>query len=330
MNVLTPASSPVPAWLISLSPRCCCSSPPCRGIRSHQALVGTSYAKVAAVLAAAWRSITCCRFPAARATRAHRGEYASFITLIGSLFVIAGGIHLKVKGEAIRSTMSCSCSSAPCWPTSSAPPAPRWSSSGLHRMNKIRLSPHHIVFSSSSCRMSAGSLTPIGDPPLFLGYCAVSLLLVDEQSSRLVFTVGSILVAFYAFDLRSFRHAPLNIQEESPGRTRPGAFRRQITCSFSPRYGAVFVPDRYFLRELVMAGRPSPLPADRQDRAPGEHFSSGRSRRSPGSSSASSPLCCRPWITWRSTGRKSPSPAGPLLFRHRRAVLGARQTRRPT
>src|SRR4051794_25517172 len=27
-------------------------------------------------------------------------EYASFIALIGSLFVVAGGIHLKVKGEA--------------------------------------------------------------------------------------------------------------------------------------------------------------------------------------------------------------------------------------
>src|SRR6185312_8463558 len=27
-------------------------------------------------------------------------EYISFITLIGSLFIVAGGIHLKVKGEA--------------------------------------------------------------------------------------------------------------------------------------------------------------------------------------------------------------------------------------
>jgi len=31
-------------------------------------------------------------------------EYFSFISLIGSLFVVAGGIHLKVKGERRRST----------------------------------------------------------------------------------------------------------------------------------------------------------------------------------------------------------------------------------
>src|SRR5437764_1098334 len=28
------------------------------------------------------------------------GDYFSFICLIGSLFIVAGGIHLKVKGEA--------------------------------------------------------------------------------------------------------------------------------------------------------------------------------------------------------------------------------------
>ena len=29
------------------------------------------------------------------------GEYVSFICLIGSLFVVSGGIHINVKGEAV-------------------------------------------------------------------------------------------------------------------------------------------------------------------------------------------------------------------------------------
>src|SRR5436305_4260509 len=41
------------------------------------------------------------RIPAGGERLAHTAhEYFSFIALIGSLFVVAGGIHLKVKGEA--------------------------------------------------------------------------------------------------------------------------------------------------------------------------------------------------------------------------------------
>ena len=58
-------------------------------------------------------------------------EYVSFIVLIGSLYVVSGGIHINVKGEATpHEQHRCSCSWARCWPTSWAPPAPRCCSSG--------------------------------------------------------------------------------------------------------------------------------------------------------------------------------------------------------
>jgi len=39
--------------------------------------------------------------PAARHTLEHTAiEYVSFIALIGSLFIVSGGIHINVKGEA--------------------------------------------------------------------------------------------------------------------------------------------------------------------------------------------------------------------------------------
>jgi hypothetical protein len=34
-------------------------------------------------------------------------EYVSFIALIGSLFVVSGGIHIGVKGEANRGSIAC-------------------------------------------------------------------------------------------------------------------------------------------------------------------------------------------------------------------------------
>jgi len=44
------------------------------------------------------------------------------------------------------------------------------------------------------------------------------------------------------------------------------------------------------------------------------HFSFGPIKEVAWLFSASSPPCCRPWITWRSTGRKSPSPAPPIII----------------
>src|SRR5213075_1436611 len=38
------------------------------------------------------------------------------------------------------------------------------------RMNKYRLTAHHIVFFIFIISNTGGSLTPVGDPPLFLGY----------------------------------------------------------------------------------------------------------------------------------------------------------------
>src|SRR5438067_8753904 len=98
-------------------------------------------------------------------------EYFSFITLIGSLFVVSGGIHITVKGEAtpivnvmflfigavianVLGTTGASMLLIRPW----------------IRMNKYRITAHHIVFFIFLVSNIGGCLTPIGDPPLFLGY----------------------------------------------------------------------------------------------------------------------------------------------------------------
>jgi Na+/H+ antiporter NhaD/arsenite permease-like protein len=83
-------------------------------------------------------------------------EYVSFITLIGSLFVVAGGIHLKVKGGATPlanvAFLAIGAVAANFIGTTGASMVliRPWI-----RMNKVRISAFHVVFSSSSCRTSA-------------------------------------------------------------------------------------------------------------------------------------------------------------------------------
>src|SRR5258708_2012278 len=184
-------------------------------------------------------------------------EYVSFIALVGSLFVVAGGIHLKVKGEASSLNnvvfLFVGAVLANFVGTTGA-------SMVLIRpyiqMNKIRLSPHHIVFFIFLVSNVGGSLTPIGDPPLFLGYLrgVPFFWLTEHVLGAWVFTVGAILAAFYFFDIRSFRHAPAKIQEEISRTHETWRFEGKINLLFlAVIISAVFVPEGYFIRELLLA-----------------------------------------------------------------------------
>ncbi len=131
------------------------------------------YAKVALGLAAVTLTYYGFVLPSpARTTMAHTAhEYASFIALIGSLFVVSGGIHLSVKGEATP------------WANTvflflGAVVANVLGTTGASmlliqpwlRLNRYRVTAHHVVFFIFIVSNVGGCLTPIGDPPLFLGY----------------------------------------------------------------------------------------------------------------------------------------------------------------
>jgi Na+/H+ antiporter NhaD/arsenite permease-like protein len=98
-------------------------------------------------------------------------EYFSFISLIGSLFVVAGGIHLKVKGEATPWAnvvfLAIGAVAANLIGTTGASMV---LIRPFIRMNKVRISAYHIVFFIFIVSNCGGALTPIGDPPLFIGY----------------------------------------------------------------------------------------------------------------------------------------------------------------
>ncbi len=102
----------------------------------------------------------------------HAGlEYYSFIALVGGLYVASGGIFIDVRdrGSPPRNTLllGAGCILANLLGTTGASVL---LIRPFLRMNKGRLRPIHIVFFILTVSNCAGALTPVGDPPLYLGY----------------------------------------------------------------------------------------------------------------------------------------------------------------
>src|ERR1035441_139391 len=98
-------------------------------------------------------------------------EYAGFMALIGSLYVIAGGIHINMTG---RSTPAVNTGLLALGAILANLIGTTGASMLLIRpflqINKQRVAPYHVVFFIFLVSNIGGALTPIGDPPLFLGY----------------------------------------------------------------------------------------------------------------------------------------------------------------
>jgi len=147
----------------------------------------------------------------------HTGfEFVSFILLIGSLFVISGGIHIRVKGE---STPAMNC----VFLLIGAVLANLVGTTGASmllirpwiRMNQYRVTGYHIVFFIFIVSNVGGCLTPIGDPPLFLGYLkgVPFWWMLERCFQGWLVGVGLILAIFAVIDTLNFRKAPRQVRE---------------------------------------------------------------------------------------------------------------------
>ena len=98
-------------------------------------------------------------------------EYIQFIALLAALFVAAGGIMIKVdkKGKPMVNVILLFIGAflANFIGTTGAS---MLLVRPFIRLNKGRIKPYHILFFIFMVSNVGGSLTPIGDPPLFLGF----------------------------------------------------------------------------------------------------------------------------------------------------------------
>ena len=182
-------------------------------------------------------------------------EYLSFIALVGSLFVVAGGIHIGVKGEAtplanVIFLLTGAVAANFLGTTGAAMLLIRpWI-----RMNKYRITAHHIVFFIFIIANVGGSLTPIGDPPLFLGYLkGVPFWWVTKNCWPMwIAGVGGLLAIFYALDRINFNRAPRAVREKETAQEAWKFTGLPNLVFLAAILGAVFVERPVFLREGLM------------------------------------------------------------------------------
>jgi Na+/H+ antiporter NhaD/arsenite permease-like protein len=207
-------------------------------------------------------------------------DYLGFIALVGSLFVVSGGLHISVKGEATPAANVL-------FLLAGALLANFLGTVGASlllirpwlRVNGRRAAAHHVIFFIFLVSNAGGCLAPLGNPPLFLGYLmGVPFWWVAEHCWTMwFFGVGCLLAVFYFLDCRHCRRAlergataPLSetqpVNAAPPGVGAP-AIKAELAFQAPRRWGveglgnlvflavilaAVFIARPLFLREGVM------------------------------------------------------------------------------
>ncbi|EKD50614.1 MAG: hypothetical protein ACD_62C00483G0002 [uncultured bacterium] len=181
-------------------------------------------------------------------------EYFSFIVLLGSLYVIAGGINISGDLKATPKVNACFLGIG-------AILANLIGTTGASMIlirsylntNKERKKTKHLpvffIFIVANC---AGMLTPLGDPPLFLGYLRGVPFFWTLKLFPIWFLATSLLLGiFYSWDTYCYRHET----KRSLQKDRTHVYPLHITGLINLLYlggvvGAVFLATPW--RELAM------------------------------------------------------------------------------
>src|SRR6266487_4782054 len=182
------------------------------------------------------------------------GDYICFMALVGSLFVVAGGIHVKIRGEA---TPFFNCALL-FFGTIAGNVLGTAGASMLFirpwiRTNKYRYTGLHTAFFIFLVSNLGGGLVPIG-PPLFLGYIKGVPFWWMIEHCWLPWSVAlfSLLLIFYILDRRNYGRASETIPEEETGARKIGIEGLRNIFFLGIILGAVFIEHPPFLREAIM------------------------------------------------------------------------------
>jgi len=183
-------------------------------------------------------------------------EYLSFIVLIGSLFIVSGGIHIRITGKSTPFANVCLLAIG-------AVAANVLGTTGASmilirpflRVNKYRIRGFQVVFFIFVVGNMGGALTPIG-PPLFLGYLSgVPFWWVLEYVWHMwILAIVIVLAVFFVMDTISFRKF-----EAGPKRVLPSKLHEKTEVGgmhnvffLAVIIAAVFLENPPFLREALM------------------------------------------------------------------------------
>lgn len=130
-------------------------------------------------------------------------EYVQFIALLAGLYIASGGIMIQVDKEAKPMTNAIILLiGAVIANVIGTTGASMLLIRPFIRLNKNRIKPYHIVFFIFVVSNVGGSLTPIGDPPLFLGFLKGIPFFWTMTHNFFPWVVAVILlvITFYFFD----------------------------------------------------------------------------------------------------------------------------------
>lgn len=144
-------------------------------------------------------------------------EYVSFISLLFSLYIVSGGIFIKIRGKStpLRNSILLFIG---------AIISNFFGTTGASMLlirpyietNKYRLKPYQIIFFIFIVSNIGGSLTPVGDPPLLLGYLkGIPFFWYFLNLFHIwIFAVIILLIVFYITDKYFFEKIKPDLQEE--------------------------------------------------------------------------------------------------------------------
>ena len=182
------------------------------------------------------------------------GDYIRFMALVGSLFIVAGGIHVQIRGDA---TPLFNCAflfvatiAGSLFGTTGA--------SMLFirpwlRANKYRYAGLHTAFFIFLVSNIGGGLTPMG-PPLFLGYLKGVPFSWMLRNCWLPWSIATLflLLIFYFVDRHNFRRATASARKGETTLRKINIEGRRNIFFVAIILAAVFIERPPFLRELIM------------------------------------------------------------------------------
>lgn len=183
-------------------------------------------------------------------------EYVMFISLLAALYIVSGGIFIEIKGLAtpFRNVMLLALGGVL---------ANLIGTTGASMLlirpfiktNKLRITAFHIVFFIFIVSNCGGALTPIGDPPLFLGYLkgVPFFWIMDKVFLKWLTVLIALLVIFYIIDYINFKKAPQDIEEKEKKAKEKIRIKGAYNFLFlAVVVASVFITKPLFLREGIM------------------------------------------------------------------------------
>jgi Na+/H+ antiporter NhaD/arsenite permease-like protein len=186
-------------------------------------------------------------------------EYVAFFALVGGLYVASAGIVVDLGSRASPATNTATLALG-------AVLANLVGTTGASvllirpfmRANHGRLRPLHVVFFIFIVSNCGGSLTPIGDPPLYLGFIkgVPFFWTLPALWKSWALVVALLLAMYYAYDRWLVKHHHAHADDRPPATTRFAIRARPLTLLLGALMVACVFVDPLLARHAGIKGVP--------------------------------------------------------------------------